>query len=96
MADFEETFKQYKLELEQKRGTSTNLKNDILKSTQCLNEQELVISTLHSELKKLDIQWRDANDSILYKNTTLKSENNNEKASRDTYLITYFIILHLV
>lgn len=91
----EKIFGQAKLQLEQYRATSSNIMNDIDKSTKCLNGQEFILSTLNSELKKLDLEIHNKSDSIYLKDKKLTSLKKKEEVSQDINLLTilFYILL---
>jgi hypothetical protein len=84
---FEKMFNQAVLQFEQYREISSILKNDIEENTTCLNDQEVILSTLHSELKKLDLDIHNESKSILKKEKIIMITTEKEEASRETQLI---------
>ncbi|XP_025411772.1 uncharacterized protein LOC112684452 [Sipha flava] len=77
---FEKMFKQAVLQFEQYREISSILKNDIEENTTCLNDQEVILSTLHSELKKLDLDIHNESKSILKKEKIIMITTEKEEA----------------
>lgn len=91
LVESEKKFRQALLQLEQYREISSTLKNDIEKNTKCLNDQEFILSTLHSELKKLNFDIHNKSNSIFSEEKKLRTTEKKEEASRQIKLFTILL-----